>query len=96
MGGWSAGGAGSAVAFAPDGYLVTSAHVVAGADRGQAAFVDGSEQEFRVVGRDPLSDLGVVRVGEPVRRRRRWVTPRGCGSGSWWSPSATRSASPGR
>ena len=66
MGGWSAGGAGSAVAFAPDGYLVTSAHVVAGADRGQAAFVDGSEQEFRVVGRDPLSDLGVVRVGEPV------------------------------
>jgi S1-C subfamily serine protease len=55
MGGWSAGGAGSAVAFAPDGYLVTSAHVVAGADRGQAAFVDGSEQEFRVVGRDPLS-----------------------------------------
>ena len=34
MGGWSAGGAGSAVAFTPDGYLVTSAHVVAGADRG--------------------------------------------------------------
>jgi S1-C subfamily serine protease len=67
MGRWSASGAGSAVAFAPDGFLVTSAHVVAGADRGQAAFVDGSEQEFRVVGRDPLSDLGVVRVGEPVK-----------------------------
>ncbi|MFI5292380.1 MAG: S1C family serine protease, partial [Candidatus Limnocylindrales bacterium] len=66
MGGWSAGGAGSAVAFAPDGYLVTSAHVVAGTDRGQAAFVDGSEHEFRVVGRDPLSDLGVVRVDPPV------------------------------
>ena len=67
MGGWSAGGAGSAVAFTPDGYLVTSAHVVAGADRGVAVFVDGAEREFRVVGRDPLSDLAVVRVeGEVV------------------------------
>jgi S1-C subfamily serine protease len=62
MGGWSAGGAGSAVAFTPDGYLVTSAHVVAGADRGIAVFVDGAEREFRVIGRDPLSDLAVVRV----------------------------------
>jgi S1-C subfamily serine protease len=62
MGGWSAGGSGSAVAFTPDGFLVTSAHVVAGADGGTAAFVDGSEHDFRVVGRDPLSDLAVVRV----------------------------------
>src|SRR3954464_7984951 len=62
MGGWSAGGSGSAVAFTPDGYLVTSAHVVAGTDRGEAAFVDGTEREFRVVGRDPLSDLAVVRA----------------------------------
>ena len=30
MGGWPAAGAGSAVAFTPDGYLVTSAHVGAG------------------------------------------------------------------
>jgi len=62
MGGWSAGGAGSAVAFTPDGYLVTSAHVVAGSDRGTATFVDGSERDFRVVGRDALSDLAVVRA----------------------------------
>jgi S1-C subfamily serine protease len=64
MGGWSAGGAGSAVAFTPDGYLVTSAHVVAGTDRGTATFVDGTEREFRVVGRDPLSDLAVVRISD--------------------------------
>jgi S1-C subfamily serine protease len=67
MGGWSAGGAGSAVAFTPDGYLVTSAHVVAGTDRGVAVFVDGAEREFRVVGRDPLSDLAVVRVDGEVQ-----------------------------
>ena len=63
VGGWgSAAGAGSAVAFTPDGFLVTSAHVVAGTDRGTAVFVDAAEREFRVVGRDPLSDLAVVRV----------------------------------
>jgi len=66
--GWgSAAGAGSAVAFTPDGFLVTSAHVVAGADRGTAIFVDGLERPFRVVGRDPLSDLAVVRVDGDVR-----------------------------
>jgi S1-C subfamily serine protease len=64
MGGWAAGGSGSAVVFTPDGYLVTSAHVVAGTEQGLAAFVDGTEREFRVVGRDPLSDLAVVRVSE--------------------------------
>jgi S1-C subfamily serine protease len=60
-GGWG-GGSGSAVAFTPDGYLVTNAHVVAGAERGTATFVDGDELGFEVVGRDPLSDLAVVRA----------------------------------
>jgi S1-C subfamily serine protease len=60
--GWTGGGSGSAVAFTPDGYLVTSAHVVAGTERGSATFVDGTEHDFRVVGRDPLSDLAVVRA----------------------------------
>jgi S1-C subfamily serine protease len=59
-GGW--GGAGSGVAFTPDGYLVTNAHVVAGTERGTATFVDGDELAFEVVGRDPLSDLAVVRT----------------------------------
>jgi S1-C subfamily serine protease len=67
MGGWSANCAGSAVAFTPDGYLVTSAHVVAGTDRGMAAFTEGSERDFRIVGRDPLSDLAVVRVEGDVQ-----------------------------
>ncbi len=60
-GGWGSG-AGSGVAFTPDGFLVTSAHVVAASDRGAATFVDGSERDFRVVGRDPLSDLAVLRA----------------------------------
>jgi S1-C subfamily serine protease len=69
--GWSpASGSGSAVAFTPDGYLVTSAHVVAGSEKGVAAFVDGRELEFRVVGRDPLSDLAVVRANGDLQAAR--------------------------
>lgn len=64
IGGWPAAGAGSAVAIEPSGHLVTSAHVVGGSDRGTATFVDGSELGFRVVGRDTLSDLAVVRVND--------------------------------
>jgi serine protease Do len=56
-------GAGSAVALTPDGFLLTSAHVVAGPGRkGRAAFVDGRELSFRVVGVDRLSDLALLRV----------------------------------
>jgi S1-C subfamily serine protease len=62
VGGWTAGGAGSAVAIEPVGYLLTSAHVVAGSERGTATFVDGAELAFEVVGRDPLSDLAVIRT----------------------------------
>jgi S1-C subfamily serine protease len=56
-------GAGSAVALTPDGFLLTSAHVVSGPGRsGRAAFVDGQELSFDVVGLDRLSDLAVLRV----------------------------------
>jgi S1-C subfamily serine protease len=55
-------GAGSAVAVASDGLLVTSAHVVEQATRGIAAFADGGQYEMEVVGVDPLSDLALVRA----------------------------------
>ncbi|HZQ57731.1 MAG TPA: trypsin-like peptidase domain-containing protein [Acidimicrobiales bacterium] len=55
-------GAGSGVVVTPDGYLLTSAHVVAAGSDGRAALPDGRELDFSVVGRDPLSDLAVIRV----------------------------------
>ncbi|MGH2696857.1 MAG: S1C family serine protease, partial [Actinomycetota bacterium] len=61
-GGMRAEGAGSAVIITPDGFLLTSAHVVSGSDGGSASFVDGRELDWHVVGADPLSDLAVVRV----------------------------------
>ena len=56
------GGAGSAVLFTEDGFLLTSAHVVAGASGGTATFSDGTESRFDVVGADSLSDLAVLRT----------------------------------
>jgi serine protease Do len=56
-------GAGSGVVLTPDGFLLTSAHVVAGRQRrGRAQFTDGRDFGFDVVGSDPLSDLAVLRA----------------------------------
>jgi S1-C subfamily serine protease len=55
-------GGGSAVVITPDGFMLTSAHVVARSVKGRASFVDGRELGFEVVGADPHSDLAVLRT----------------------------------
>jgi S1-C subfamily serine protease len=56
-------GGGSSVVITPDGFMLTSAHVVERTDGGgRASFVDGRELEFEVVGADGLSDLAVLRA----------------------------------
>jgi S1-C subfamily serine protease len=56
-------GGGSGVVVTEDGFMLTSAHVVARSDgRGRATFSDGGEVEFDVIGADPLSDLAVLRA----------------------------------
>ncbi|MDP9233682.1 MAG: trypsin-like peptidase domain-containing protein [Actinomycetota bacterium] len=55
-------GAGSAVLVTPDGFLLTSAHVVGEAAGGSATFSDGRELGFEIVGSDALSDMAVIRV----------------------------------
>ncbi|HWD02120.1 MAG TPA: trypsin-like peptidase domain-containing protein [Amycolatopsis sp.] len=57
---------GSAVVLTRESHLVTNAHVVAGSDHGTAEFADGTLARFDVVGRDPLSDLAVVRADRDV------------------------------
>ena len=59
-------GSGSAVVLSGEGHLVTNAHVVGRLSRGEAAFADGSSGPFAVIGRDPLSDLAVLRTGVQV------------------------------
>jgi serine protease Do len=55
-------GGGSGVVITPDGFLLTSAHVVARSRGGNATFADGRDLGFEVVGADPLSDLAVLRI----------------------------------
>jgi S1-C subfamily serine protease len=56
-------GAGSGVVLTNDGFILTSAHVVAGPGRGgRVAFIDGREFAFQVMGSDPFSDLAVLRA----------------------------------
>ena len=55
-------GAGSGVVVTDDGFLLTNAHVVGVSTGGEAAFADGTEVGFDVVGSDPLSDLAVLRA----------------------------------
>ncbi len=64
--GYGDGGAGSGVVITPDGYLVTSAHVVAQAGHAAASFLDGTEYELDVIGADPLSDLAIARARAAV------------------------------
>lgn len=53
---------GSGVVISPDGYIVTNNHVVDGADRLTVTMEDGREFTAHVVGRDPQTDLAVIRV----------------------------------
>ena len=59
-------GGGSASVITPDGYLLTSAHVVETAKSADAAFTDGTAVRVDVVGRDVLSDLAVLKARGPV------------------------------
>ena len=62
-GGRTLDGGGSGVVITPDGYMLTSAHVVQGAARRSiASFADGAEHTVDVVGTDPFSDLAVLRA----------------------------------
>jgi len=55
-------GGGSGVVITPDGFMLSSAHVVDRAETVVASFVDGRELEIEVVGTDPLSDLAALRA----------------------------------
>jgi serine protease Do len=55
-------GIGSGVIYRDDGYIVTNNHVVKGATELNVAFADGTTEPAQVVGRDPRTEMAVIRV----------------------------------
>ncbi len=55
-------GAGSGVIVRPDGYILTNNHVVQGARTIKVTIAGGKALTGRIVGRDPLADLAVIKV----------------------------------
>ena len=55
-------GIGSGFVLNPEGYILTNAHVVAGADQLKVTLTTGEEFEGKVVGIDEASDLAVVKI----------------------------------
>ncbi len=55
-------GAGSGVVIAPDGYILTNDHVVQNANRLKVRLTDGATLSATVIGKDPATDLAVIRA----------------------------------
>jgi S1-C subfamily serine protease len=55
-------GAGSGVVIAPDGYILTNDHVIQNASTLEVRLTDGTSLSATVIGKDPATDLAVIRA----------------------------------
>ncbi len=55
-------GSGSGFIVSQDGYILTNNHVVADADQVKVTLLDNREYTARVVGRDPNTDIAVIKI----------------------------------
>jgi S1-C subfamily serine protease len=61
-------GTGSGIILDTDGHILTNHHVVGEARQLEVTLADGTKLSARVVGRDPLRDLAVLRVQAPPEK----------------------------
>lgn len=76
-------GAGSGVVMSADGYILTNHHVLAGAEKVRVKFADGREVDGKIVGSDPATDLGVVKVDESGLVAAEWGDSESLDIGEW-------------
>lgn len=55
---------GSGVIISPDGYIVTNNHVIADGDRLEVTLYDNRSYMATVIGTDPSTDLGLIKIEE--------------------------------
>lgn len=60
------GALGSGFVVSADGFIITNNHVIEGADEITVAFSDGDELDAELIGRDPDTDLAVLKVNSPT------------------------------
>ncbi len=73
-GGYVVQGIGSGIIISTDGYIVTNNHVVDGEDDLTVALNDGKTTvSAKVVGRDKLGDIAVLKISAPVPATAKWA-----------------------
>jgi len=60
----TAAGSGSGFIFSSDGYIFTNAHVIQQAEKIKVQLIDGRETQAEIIGKDPDSDLAVIKIYE--------------------------------
>ena len=58
-------GEGSGFVISADGYIVTNNHVIDNMDEIKVRFLDGKQLDAKVVGRDPRTDIALLKVEPP-------------------------------
>ena len=69
-------GVGSGVIIDQEGHVLTNNHVVDQADRLEVTFSDGTRAPARLIGRDPGTDLALIRIEVSDAIRPKLVVPR--------------------
>jgi S1-C subfamily serine protease len=61
------GGVGSGFVYDNLGHIITNAHVVDGASKATVTFLDGSQYDAEIIGKDKFTDIAVIKVSEKPR-----------------------------
>ena len=76
-------GLGSGVIIDERGYIVTNNHVIADADRLEVRLADGREVVASLIGRDPETDVAVLKIDAPDLTPAHFADPQELGVGEW-------------
>jgi len=61
------GSVGSGFVYDNLGHIITNAHVVDGASKATVTFLDGSQYDAEIIGKDKFTDIAVIKVNEKPR-----------------------------